>query len=156
MLRSINSTSIVGILKPDDSENFKLQDEHELIYRQYSSKTTNFEGEMAVAICDKTRFNYHPYLSDLNAIIIKEETNDSTPEYAYSYSSEKHKGLLRANTTRKSPILHHFSAKKLFQIVSSNLVVGRRQTGHTSRAFAAFLHSKRCVSAMLPWQTNTH
>ena len=80
MLRSINSTSIVGILKPDDSENFKLQDEHELIYRQYSSKTTNFEGEMAVAICDKTRFNYHPYLSDLNAIIIKEETNGSTPE----------------------------------------------------------------------------
>jgi hypothetical protein len=51
-------------------------------------------------------------------------------------------------------ILHHFSAKKLLQIVSSNLVVGRWQTGHTSRVFAAFQHSKRCVSALLPWQTN--
>ncbi len=63
-------------------------------------------------------------------------------------------GLLRAKTTRKSPYFTSIFGKKLLQIVSSNLVVGRRQTGHTSRAFAAFWYPKRCVSALLPWHTN--
>lgn len=51
MLREMGSDKIVGILKPDDTETYKLNDEHELRYRQYSSITTGYEHEMFTAIC---------------------------------------------------------------------------------------------------------
>ncbi len=73
MMREIGSNKIVGILKPDDSETYKLSDEHELIYRQYSSITSGYEHEMFTAICGDDTFHYYPFLSDSTINIIKEE-----------------------------------------------------------------------------------
>lgn len=63
MLREMGSDKIVGILKPDDTETYKLNDEHELRYRQYSSITTGYEHEMFTAICGEETFNIYPCLS---------------------------------------------------------------------------------------------
>lgn len=73
MLKDLGSDKIVGILKPDDTEIYKLNDEHELKYRQYLSETTGFEHEMFMAICGEERFNYYPYLSDSTIVVIKDE-----------------------------------------------------------------------------------
>lgn len=70
MLREMGSDKIVGILKPDDTETYKLNDEHELRYRQYSSITTGYEHEMFTAICGEETFNIFPCFSDLTKIVI--------------------------------------------------------------------------------------
>lgn len=77
MMRKINSQDIIGILTPDDSESFELQDEHELIYRQYSAKTSDYEYEKAKAICasEGDSFKYHPFLTDRQIVIINEESD---------------------------------------------------------------------------------
>lgn len=73
MLRECGSDKIVGILKPDDTETYKLNDEHELKYRQYLSVTTGYEHEMFMAICGDDKFNYYPYLSDSTIVVLKDE-----------------------------------------------------------------------------------
>lgn len=73
MLREFGSDKIVGILKPDDTETYKLNDEHELKYRQYLSETTGYEHEMFMAICGNDKFNYYPYLSDSTIVVLKDE-----------------------------------------------------------------------------------
>ena len=73
MLREYGSDKIVGILKPDDTETYKLNDEHELKYRQYLSVTTGYEHEMFMAICGDEKFNYYPYLSDSTIVVLKDE-----------------------------------------------------------------------------------
>ena len=73
MLREYGSDKIVGILKPDDTETYKLNDEHELKYRQYLSVTTGYEHEMFIAICGDEKFNYYPYLSDSTIVVLKDE-----------------------------------------------------------------------------------
>jgi len=79
MLKDKNSTDIIGILKPDDSETFELQDEHELVYRQYSAYTTDYFHEQVLAMCvgEGDSFKCYPYLSDRKIIIVKKETDDS-------------------------------------------------------------------------------
>lgn len=72
MMRDCSSDKIVGILKPDDTETYKLSDEHELKYRQYLSLTTGYEHEMFMAICEEVKFNYYPHLSDLTIVILKD------------------------------------------------------------------------------------
>lgn len=54
---------IVGILKPEDAETYKLRDEHNLIYRKYKSITSDYQHDMFTAICSG-EFHYYPYLSD--------------------------------------------------------------------------------------------
>lgn len=71
MMKEVSSNKIVGILKPDDTESYKLNDEHELKYRQYLSQTTGYEHEMFMSICGEEKFNYYPYLSDATSIILK-------------------------------------------------------------------------------------
>jgi len=73
MLRECDSDKIVGILKPDDTETYKLNDEHELKYRQYLSVTTGYEHEMFMAIYGDEKFNYYPYLSDSTIVVLKDE-----------------------------------------------------------------------------------
>jgi hypothetical protein len=69
MLKKKNDDSIVGILKPDDTETFTFKDEHNLIYRKYISIVSDYEIEMFKTICEGT-FDYYPYLSDANIIIM--------------------------------------------------------------------------------------
>jgi hypothetical protein len=73
MLRESGTDNIVGILKPDDAETYKLNDEHELKYRQYLPLTTGYEHDMFTAICGEERFNYYPYLSDSTIVILKDK-----------------------------------------------------------------------------------
>lgn len=73
MLREFGSDKIVGILKPDDTETYKLNDEHELKYRQYLSETTGYKHEMFMAICGDDKFNYYPCLSDSTIVVLKDE-----------------------------------------------------------------------------------
>lgn len=73
MLKELGSGKIVGILKPDDTEIYELNDEHELKYRQYLSETTGYEYEMFMAICGEEKFNCYPYLSDLTIVVLKDE-----------------------------------------------------------------------------------
>ena len=73
MLREFSSDKIVGLLKPDDAETYKLSDEHEIKYRQYSSVTTGYEHEMFMAICGDEKFNYYPYLSDSTIVVLKDK-----------------------------------------------------------------------------------
>jgi len=73
MLREFGSDKIVGLLKPDDAETYKLSDEHEIKYRQYSSVTTGYEHEMFMAICGDEKFNYYPYLSDSTIVVLKDK-----------------------------------------------------------------------------------
>ncbi len=73
MLRESGADNIVGILKPDDAETYKLNDAHELKYRQYLPLTTDYEHEMFMEICGEERFNYYPYLSDSTIVILKDE-----------------------------------------------------------------------------------
>lgn len=73
MLRESGADNIVGILKPDDAETYKLNDAHELKYRQYLPLTTGYEHEMFMEICGEERFNYYPYLSDSTIVILKDE-----------------------------------------------------------------------------------
>ena len=73
MLREIGTDKIVGILKPADSEVFKVNDEHELQYRKYNTVRSDYEHEMFTAICGDDKFIYHPYLSDMTAVILKGE-----------------------------------------------------------------------------------
>ena len=73
MLRESGTDKIVGILKPDDAEIYKLDDEHELKYRQYLSITTGYEHEMFMSICGNEKFSYYPYLSDSTFVITKSE-----------------------------------------------------------------------------------
>lgn len=70
MLRELGSDKIIGILKPDDSEIYSLNDEHELKYRQYSSEMTGYEHEMYSAMLGDNRFNYYPFLSDSEIVVI--------------------------------------------------------------------------------------
>ena len=71
MMRESGTDKIVGILKPDDTEIYKLNDEHELKYRQYFSVTSGYEHEMFMAICEE-KFNYYPYLSNLTIEVLKD------------------------------------------------------------------------------------
>lgn len=73
MLRELGSDKIIGILKPDDSEIYSLNDEHELKYRQYSSEMTGYEHEMYSAMLGDNRFNYYPFLSDSEIVVINEK-----------------------------------------------------------------------------------
>ena len=73
MLRELGSDKIIGILKPDDSEIYSLNDEHELKYRQYSSEMTGYEHEMYSAMLGDSRFNYYPFLSDSEIVVINEK-----------------------------------------------------------------------------------
>ena len=73
MLKEFGSDKIVGLLKPDDAETYKLSDEHEIKYRQYSSVTTGYEHEMFMAICGDEKFNYYPYLSDSTIVVLKDK-----------------------------------------------------------------------------------
>ena len=62
MLKEKNSDSIIGILKPDDTDEFTFRDEY-VIYRRYIPILSNYRTEMVRAMCDGT-FNYYPYISD--------------------------------------------------------------------------------------------
>lgn len=67
MLKDKNTDKIVGILKPNDTETYKLKDEQNLIYRKYTVKTSDFEHEMFTATCTG-EFKYYPLLSDSTII----------------------------------------------------------------------------------------
>jgi hypothetical protein len=69
MIREEGTTNIIGILKPDDTETFAFNDQHNLIYRKYIPTLTEYELEMYKAICMGT-FNYYPLLSDMTAVIL--------------------------------------------------------------------------------------
>lgn len=73
MLKEQGEDKIVGIMKPVDSDAFKLNDEHELQYRKYTTMVNGYETEMFMAICGDDKFIYHPYLSDLSVVILNEE-----------------------------------------------------------------------------------
>lgn len=76
MLKDSNS-QIIGVLKPEDNEVYKLKDEHNLVYRKYKSITSDYQTEMFSAICSGD-FNYYPYLSD--AILAYDKNDITTPE----------------------------------------------------------------------------
>ena len=73
MLREQDSNKILGIMKPIDSDVFKLNDEHELQYRKYVTVLNDYESEMFMAAHGDDKFIYHPYLSDLEGFILNEE-----------------------------------------------------------------------------------
>lgn len=73
MLREQDSNKILGIMKPIDSDAFKLNDEHELQYRKYITVLNDYESEMFMAAHGDDKFIYHPYLSDLVGFILNEE-----------------------------------------------------------------------------------
>ncbi|MBD5642751.1 hypothetical protein HYH96_02425 [Clostridium botulinum] len=75
MLKEKDDNSIVGILRPDDTETFAFKDEHNLIYRKYISIVSDYQIEMFKTIREDT-FHYYPYLSDASIIIMKEENVD--------------------------------------------------------------------------------
>ena len=70
MLRKIGTQDVIGILKPIDSENFKINDSHELQYRRYSSILEDYHKEEISATIQLQNFTYFPYLSDLEVIIL--------------------------------------------------------------------------------------
>ena len=76
MLKDCNN-EIVGILKPEDNETYKLRDEHNLIYRKYRSITSDYRQDMFNAICSG-EFHYYPYLS--NATFCYDKSNSTTQE----------------------------------------------------------------------------
>ena len=57
-----DNNELVGILKPEDTETYKLRDEHNLIYRKYKSITSDYQQDMFTAICSG-EFHYYPFLS---------------------------------------------------------------------------------------------
>lgn len=71
MMRESGTEKIVGILKPDDTEIYKLNDEHELKYRQYFSVTSGYEHEMFMTMCEE-KLNYYPYLSNSTIEVFKD------------------------------------------------------------------------------------
>lgn len=75
MLKDCND-KIVGVLKPEDNETYKLKDEHNLVYRKYRSITSDYQQDMFSAICSG-EFHYYPYLS--NATFCYDKSN-STPQ----------------------------------------------------------------------------
>lgn len=74
MLKDTNKDKIIGILKPEDEENFSFGDAHNLIYRQYKSITSDYQHEMFLAICEGV-FYYYPYLSDGTIMYEIDKTN---------------------------------------------------------------------------------
>jgi len=64
MLRETGKDNIIGLLRADDGEDFKLKDDHELQYRKYTPLLHGYEIQMFNAICSGESFTYHPYLSD--------------------------------------------------------------------------------------------
>lgn len=73
VLKEIGTDNKIGVLKPDDADTYALNDEHELIYRQYTSITSDYEFEMVMSICSKDTFHYFPFLSKATIICLKEE-----------------------------------------------------------------------------------
>ncbi|WP_053983726.1 hypothetical protein [Niameybacter massiliensis] len=71
MLKDKVTQSIIGIMKPMDSEVFKLEDEHELQYRKYATVRHDYQYEMAMAICEDTNFTYYMYLSDATIVTLR-------------------------------------------------------------------------------------
>lgn len=65
MLRDTASERIIGIMKPDDGLSISIKDEKEIHYRKYTPKTTGYEHEMFMAICQDEPFYYYPSLSDV-------------------------------------------------------------------------------------------
>ena len=74
MLREIGTTNILGILIPEDDEEYKPRDHHMITYRKYIPKTSGYQREMFKAICEGI-FHYHPFLVD-NEILIETLTVD--------------------------------------------------------------------------------
>lgn len=72
MLRENGSNKIVGILKPEDGEEYKLKDQHNLIYRKYVPQMTDYEFEMFQATCEGI-FHYYPFLSDMDGFIVPKD-----------------------------------------------------------------------------------
>ena len=73
VLKELGTDNIIGILKPDDTDTYALNDEHELIYRQYKSITSDYEYEMSMSICSDDSFHYYLFLSKSTIIILKDE-----------------------------------------------------------------------------------
>ena len=73
MLRERGTENIVGIMKPMDTEVYKIKDEHELQYRKYKTVLTEYQHEMMVAMRGDEEFIYHPYLSDLTNFVLNVE-----------------------------------------------------------------------------------
>lgn len=73
VLREHGTYNMIGILKPDDTDVYALNDEHELIYRQYTSVTSDYEHEMSISICSNDSFHYYPFLTKSTIIILNEE-----------------------------------------------------------------------------------
>ena len=62
MLKDCND-KIVGILKPDDNETFRLKYKHNLVYRKYRNITSDYQQDMFCDICSK-EFHYYRYLNN--------------------------------------------------------------------------------------------
>lgn len=75
MIREAGTTNIIGILKPDDEETFDFNDHHSLTYRKYIPKLAQYELEMFDTICE-SNFHYYPFLSDMTAVVLKENESD--------------------------------------------------------------------------------
>lgn len=73
MLRKQGTNEVIGIMKPLDSDVFKLNDEHELQYRKYAAVLSDYENEMFIAKHGDDKFLYRPYLSDLEGFILNGE-----------------------------------------------------------------------------------
>ena len=48
--------SALGIMKPMDSDVFKLNDGHELQYQKYATALSDYESEMFMAVCGDDKF----------------------------------------------------------------------------------------------------
>ena len=62
MLKDCND-KIVGILKPDDNETFRLKYKHNLVYRKYRNITSDNPQEMIGYICSQ-ELHYYRYLKN--------------------------------------------------------------------------------------------
>lgn len=75
MLREKNGDNIVGILKPEDTETFTFKDEHNLMYRKYIPKLSDYQIEMYNEILEGS-FQYYPFLSETTIITLNDENID--------------------------------------------------------------------------------
>ncbi|MBR2109326.1 MAG: hypothetical protein IJ932_05200 [Ruminococcus sp.] len=64
MLKDKSNNQIIGILKPEDQEQYKFSDEHYITYRRYKSITSDYQSEMFKSVCEDD-FKCYPLLSEV-------------------------------------------------------------------------------------------
>lgn len=79
MLREPETHKIFGVIRPENPDICKIEDEYGIIYRKYLPDTKSYTSDMYNAVF-KDRFTYHPMLGHMEVTYLNESADDSKKE----------------------------------------------------------------------------